>query len=88
VRLRPALTRFSDDMERKLRAHDDDRGDHGWCDESPRWLLERLKDEVLELEYELNRPELLVPLATEEAVDVANFAMMIHDVLKREETKP
>lgn len=87
--LRPEVAAFAQLMEAKLREHDDDRD--GWKDEDPEWLLERMEEELEELRAPL-KARTLVPHLGEavaildresagEAVDVANFAMMIAAVL-------
>lgn len=77
--MRPEVYRFAVEMERILASHDDRPG---WEDESSDYLLERLKEEVDELEKALaqtneGRPEKVF----KEATDIANFAMMIADVI-------
>lgn len=76
--VRPELTVFVRIMEAKLRANDH-KG--GWSGNQPTSLLKRLKEEVTELEDEINKPTISATRAAFEAVDVANFAMMIVDVL-------
>ncbi len=44
------------------------------------WLLRRLREETIELEIALCGKE-QNPRAMDEAADVGNFAMMIHDVI-------
>ncbi len=77
VTLRSEVQEFAQMMEKKLRAKDY-KG--GWQDESIEdWLFPALWEEVLELALAIreNKSEVLI---AEEAVDVANFAMMIADV--------
>jgi len=83
VKLRPQVAAFAQAMERKLRANDH-KG--GWDDEDPEWLMDRLKEEVAELEAAITTRD-GGPLSgraqrrtRSEASDVANFAMMISDV--------
>ncbi len=71
--LREPLQRFATLMEETLRKHDD-RG--GWENCREVWLLQRLREETLELEDAMGRGQSSVP---SEAADVANFAMMIAD---------
>lgn len=72
IRLRPELRRFAEMMELKLRKNDH-KG--GWLMDDERDLLIRMVEEQGELAKEVDRgsPE----RAAAEAVDVANFAMMI-----------
>lgn len=65
-------------MRRKMRAN---VHKSRWIDESPDWLLERLRAEVGELEdaISLGNPDEVL----EECADVANFAMMIADIFAR-----
>jgi NTP pyrophosphatase (non-canonical NTP hydrolase) len=77
--LRREVGRFALAMERKLRLNDH-KG--GWTHESIDYLLERLDEEVEELKKALHPmrkddPQRLL----KEAVDVANFCMMIADVV-------
>lgn len=64
---------FADQMERVLQAHDD-KGH--WSNCPIEYLLRRLREEVAELEAN--------PSDIDEAIDVANFAMMIADASRRE----
>lgn len=75
VILRPALRRFAEQMELKLRDNDH-KG--GWKECSNNYLLKRLLEEYQELLKTL-APGGLSFYTTDEAVDVANFAMMIAD---------
>lgn len=77
--LRPAVLRFACAMETKLRKHDSDRGPDGWLDCSRTWLLERIDQERDELARAVETGHRGTIAA--EAVDVANFAMMLFDVL-------
>lgn len=72
--VRPEVQIFGQAMERAL-AENDHKG--GWMSETDVYLLERLKDEVRELEQALacGSDEAIM----HEAVDVANFAMMLFD---------
>src|SRR5690554_3025097 len=54
----------------KLEKHRHDRGEDGWLNMEPRWLLERLLQEV---------QELTANPSWEEAADVANFAAFFVD---------
>jgi hypothetical protein len=79
---RECVLKFAVDMEKALL-----RNDHkvGWQDARCRWLLHRLKEELDELEAVLRCPNGSdsVGLAVREAADVANFAMMIADNIKK-----
>lgn len=78
--LRPEVAAFAQAMEDKLRQNDH-KG--GWQDEGTGYLLFRLDEEVGELIQEFARtgskptPESV----RSETADVANFAMMIADVM-------
>ena len=79
VTCRTSVDWFARNMELKLRENDH-KG--GWkkCEHS--WLLDRLKQEVVELEKALdqvNNQENVI----REAADVANFALMIADLAGR-----
>lgn len=71
MELRDSVLAFAAQMERKLRANDH-KG--GWSNESPEWLLSRLREEVAELEQLVASGG---PGVVGEAADVANFAMMV-----------
>lgn len=91
--VRASVAWFSTQMEAKL-AKNDHKG--GWASCDVRWLLQRLKEETKELEHVLDMRDLekgyrsagegLVLIDTDneavvsEAVDIANFAMMIADL--------
>lgn len=71
---RPAVRWFAGEMERKLA-----RNDHKthWSHATHEYLIRRLKEELAELEAEY-RAGNMHSMASE-AVDIANFAMMIAD---------
>lgn len=79
--MRKAVTWFAKQMECKLRKNDAKKGCYGWLVCSDLWLFKRLIDEVIELEKELEKVDKhnkeRDSLIIKEAVDVANFAMMI-----------
>jgi PRTRC genetic system protein C len=77
---RPVVKAFANFMEIRLRANDH-KG--GWEDVDPLWLLGRLQENVADLAAELNEESCDPDLAFEAATDVANYAMMIADVLCR-----
>jgi len=70
--IRPELQKFVELMENKLKANDF-KG--GWQECKLEWLVVRLKQEVGELEEAIMCGKNI----TDEAIDVANFAMMIAD---------
>jgi NTP pyrophosphatase (non-canonical NTP hydrolase) len=94
IKLRPVVVSFAEQMEKKLRENDH-KG--GWDDEPVGWLLRRLGQEVTELRRAMKRLAATrhatydqrgsAKLAAHrkevvrESADVANFAMMIADVL-------
>jgi hypothetical protein len=73
--LRPEVLHFALRMERKLRTHDDERGKDGWHEARVFWLLERLQQEVAELETGIE--DFSKTSFSGECYDVGNFAMMI-----------
>jgi NTP pyrophosphatase (non-canonical NTP hydrolase) len=77
--LRPEVLAFAKLMEEKLRKHDLDRGRQGWKDDDPRHLLKCLEKEHDELQDALvgGKNDSIAG----ECADVANFAMMIADVV-------
>lgn len=83
LRLRPEVVAFAQAMERKLRANDH-KG--GWEDEDPEWLMDRLKEEVAELDRAITTRDggplsgRAMKRVIREASDVANFAMMLAQV--------
>lgn len=97
VVLRPVVLWFAEHMEMQLRQHDKDMGKVGWQREGTEWLLKRLGSEYRELEdavkgvigeqlygYRYYPPGPIAKQITE-AVDVANFAMMVADVARLQE---
>lgn len=79
MNLRPALQEFAQKMERELQKHDATRGQMGWRDESPTWLLDRLHEELVELDMAMDSGT--DEEVEKETIDVANFAMMLADVI-------
>ncbi|MFA5744540.1 MAG: hypothetical protein WC936_07030 [Candidatus Nanoarchaeia archaeon] len=79
VELRPSVLRFAQLMEKNLRAHDD-KG--GWDNCNVIWLVERMQEELVELEDAMiaGAPDDI----DDEAADVANFLMMIAENLRKE----
>jgi NTP pyrophosphatase (non-canonical NTP hydrolase) len=80
--IRPSVLHFAHHREERLRKHDAERGERGWMSEDVEWLYDRLMEEVAELRKALDLDMHFPPVLkwTEEAADVANFAMMIADV--------
>ena len=94
--IRKEVKWFSEQMEAKLKKNDHKSG---WINGNkcvdPNWLLQRLRDEVTEIERKLNpscpcresgcncsnRP--VKDLVISECADVANFAMMIADIARK-----
>ena len=68
----PCVQWFANEMQRELHANNHKTG---WDNLSQKWLLNRLKQEVGELERAVESGKNIVS----EAADVANFAMMIAD---------
>lgn len=94
VGLRPEVAAFAWLMEEALRKHDGDRGPKGWQGDDVASLICRVQEEVSELvavwaEYENDDQAhgrnffgmRYIPMFAKEAADVANFAMMIADVV-------
>lgn len=77
--VRPVVRWFAERMELKLREHDEKRGPRGWKDASLRSLLARTHEELDELRNELIAESSTVTRVVNEAVDVANLAMMVAD---------
>lgn len=76
IEVRKPLERFVQKMESVLRANDH-KG--GWSRCSKQFLLDKLHEEVSELDQVIrNKPYDRTALANE-AADVANIAMMIYD---------
>ena len=75
IKLRPEVQWFAERMEVKLRSND---WKGGWRKMTPTEILARIREETDELEDGLRGGAVNVML---EAVDVANFAMMLADVV-------
>lgn len=80
TKLRPTVQWFAEQMELELRKHDDYRGKKGWRSHrcTLAYLFGRLHEEVEEL-VDAYGKEGVADIRIAEAVDVANFAMMIAD---------
>lgn len=76
--IRPEVVAFAEAMEAKLNLND--HKEH-WNKQSMSYLVQRLREEMLELRDKLNTPikDLEPGEILSEAADVANFAMMIAD---------
>ena len=77
LELRPAVAAFAELMESRLQANDH-KG--GWSDCTFGYLWQRLGEERQELYRALVRRKRSWPEVIHEAVDVANYAMMIADL--------
>lgn len=74
--VRPEVIQFAVAMEKVLRRNDY-KG--GWVDCSYAYLITCLEDEVKELRSAYCKRRDVFSTMHEEAIDVANFAMMIYD---------
>lgn len=73
--LRPAVVEMAHQMERVLRKND---WKGGWQNMTHEEILRRIKEEVAELESVIER-EISFGFVRDEAIDVANFCMMLVD---------
>lgn len=87
MKLRPAVKMFAEAMEKELREHDSIKGEEGWKVDNRHsrrdriiYLFGRLTDEYWELRQEITCHQHDRDRIRLEAVDVANFAMMIYDL--------
>jgi hypothetical protein len=83
LKRRNAVLQFSKVMELKLQDNDH-KGVDGWLNETETYLFDRLDDETKELAEAVtlhndNPSKRKAKAVMEEAVDVANFAMMVYD---------
>ena len=78
VEPRGIIEHFSEMMEMRLQGFDDERGVHGWANESDIHMFDRLIETVYSLKQGLltNDKEKVL----KECADIANFAMMIFDI--------
>lgn len=80
--MRKSVKIFSEKMETKLKRKDDSHGENGWLEPQTTvsFLIDRLKEEVIELDeaFEDSNNKGI----SEEAVDIANFCMMISDRIR------
>ncbi len=83
MKKRKSVLWFANQMESVLQENDNK---DGWDDCSVHWLLARLTHEVAELQEVFAGGDLDYvshERVIEEAVDVANYAMMIADIIKK-----
>jgi len=80
--MRSEVLVFAHAMEDTLQKHDADKGTCGWSDESFLYLLRRMDEEKRELSIAVKT--LSYRDIRAEAVDVANFAMMMYDLAGRQ----
>ena len=80
LKIREEVALFAKQMELELLKNDHK---HGWEKDTLAQLFQRLKEEVQEVEDELNSDCQIPILLISELADVANFAMMIHDKVSR-----
>ena len=71
--MRTEIVRFAEEMEERLQENDHK---HHWSNYTPQQMFERLKEELEELTWAFTNEDKML-----ECVDVANFAMMIWDLL-------
>ena len=84
---------FAEKMEEILSRHDRERGNDGWKGEDVVWVLGRIEEETKELGRALKKagftdveyaPNLTFnerAIIIKESVDVANFCMMLADII-------
>jgi NTP pyrophosphatase (non-canonical NTP hydrolase) len=84
-KIRPAVSKFADEMERVLLKHDDEKGERGWENETVRWMVEKLREETDEVcrAFDNCDPEEI----SRESIDVANVAMMLWSLCGNESEK-
>lgn len=83
---RQRIARFGALMGEKLDRHAG-KGDWRLAAPDEEWvaldrLIGRIRDEIVELEHELMRPVRDIAAAQRECADIANFALIIADLLK------
>lgn len=83
MEIRHCIMEFACNMEEKLRIHDENKGRAGWVDMKPKKLLELLMGEILELSDVMIDPKYDSQKAISECADIANYSMMIVDIIKR-----
>lgn len=78
--VRPEVLWFASIMEEKLKENDH-KG--GWGDCEITWLIQRIKDEISELESGLLRSDIDKTKLIRECADISNFAMMVADNINK-----
>lgn len=78
--IRTEVKAFAEIMEQKLKENDHK---HHWSDSDNSWLLERLLEEVKELESIMDSLSTSDEEKQRECADIANFAMMIADNIQK-----
>jgi NTP pyrophosphatase (non-canonical NTP hydrolase) len=81
--VRPAIQFLAAFQELAFKTHDIDRGEEGWKYDEPIALFNRLIEEAKELSEELDKKRPHTGRVIKECADVANFAVMIADVMQR-----
>lgn len=87
-RMRRPVLDFAIEMEQRLLAHDDARGEQGWMmrETTDEFLFNRMLEEMAELHAAMYTEGVTEDAAlrkiVRECADVANFAMMISDRAK------
>jgi len=94
MKVRPAVQRFAEDMERVLRKHDKTKGVNGWekSDCTFGFLVDKFDEEVEEVVTELQLcgfssetgKNTYTKEVKKELVDVANICMMLCEKMKEE----
>ncbi len=86
---RSSLYEFALAMEAVLSSHDIMKGRDGWKECANGWLMAQMyrQFDALGMELRRSKEEFKLEYAMKQAVDVANFAMMIYDNL-RTRTEP
>ncbi len=80
--MRESVKKFAVQMENVLKKYDDERGETGWIEESIQFLINRANEELKEMQIAFEDCD---PIKlNREAIDTANFCMMIVDNLQRQ----
>ncbi len=82
-KMRDSVKDFAEAMEAKLKTHDKDRGKHGWVGCDLYYLHARMREELYEYSRSV-RDSSDGGGDMDELLDVANFAMMLWDNLRRQ----
>ena len=90
IELRESVRWFAEQMEKKLRKHDEDFGNTGWTECGIWYLYKKLEIEIRELRDQITcgwkpgRSGIMdCNNVIYESADVANFAMMIADIARK-----